>query len=572
MKLRRLVPQVILDNYVQKRLRGRLQAATMFIDVSGFSALSDALMPHGRQGIEVLTDVINRTFAPIVGHVYEHGGFISTFAGDAFTALFPLNREDAIPRAVVAAFGIQDIMAGQRHLYTRLGTFSLAIKVGLDVGPVDWGILGQEQAHTFYFRGPAIDGCAQAEAHARAGQIIASPALWARVSDHVRVDSLEGAYRLRDHDFHVQPHSPLLPSLDEDLLALFVSPSILHLPVSAEFRDVCSVFISFQAPPTPEELDAFVTRVMALVHIYGGYFNKIDSGDKGNVLLLLFGAPIAYENNVARAIEFLLALRQHPTSFAWRAGVTFGTAYAGFVGGQDRCEYTAIGDVVNLSSRLMTLARWDRILTDERVHGQLQKGYRFRSLGRHKVKGKRKPIPVYRLLERAPQVVAAGEQRPIFGRDKELAQLQTWLSSLWEEPPRARLSSTCVATREKARRDFCRRCVPGWKSSTRYNGFTAPQANSYASLCILSSTHCAGFSTSPPNALPRKTGPRSSAHGHVSCGTCRKGDSRTASARNWSALLPCWPRSWTCTGKILSTNNWSPNCVSKIRSWPSSIW
>ena len=66
MTLRRLVPDWILHNYEAGRLHGHFDAATLFIDVSGFSSLSDVLIQYGREGIEVLTDIINRIFDPII--------------------------------------------------------------------------------------------------------------------------------------------------------------------------------------------------------------------------------------------------------------------------------------------------------------------------------------------------------------------------------------------------------------------------------------------------------------------------------------------------------------------------
>ena len=432
MTLRRLVPDWILHNYEAGRLHGHFDAATLFIDVSGFSSLSDVLIQYGREGIEVLTDIINRIFDPIINEVYARGGFISTFAGDAFTAIFPLESEQTLPQAVVAAFGIQEIMAAQRHLYTRLGTFSLAVKIGLDLGAVEWGILGQGDTRTFYFRGPAVDGCAHAEARARAGHIVVSERVWPHIAPHVRGEPVQNAYRLLEHTYDLPRGDLQLPPLSAEQLAPFVPESILHLAVPAEFRNVCSLFISFQEPSTPAALDDFVTRVMALSEIYGGYFNKVDFGDKGNVILLLFGAPISHENNVERAAEFLLALRSQDVDIPWRAGVTFGTAYTGFVGGRARSEYTAIGDVVNLSSRLMTTAPWGHILTDARVYRQVKSYYDFAALGRRRVKGKRRPILMYRLLGRQARPAAGVEQAPFIGREEELEQLQAWLRPLWE--------------------------------------------------------------------------------------------------------------------------------------------
>ena len=60
--------------------------------MSGFSAMTSALMAHGQHGAEVLAQVMRAIFDPLVEAVYAHGGFITVFAGDAFTAVFPACR------------------------------------------------------------------------------------------------------------------------------------------------------------------------------------------------------------------------------------------------------------------------------------------------------------------------------------------------------------------------------------------------------------------------------------------------------------------------------------------------
>ncbi len=438
---RQFVPGLILDNQARDRRHGRFEAIAMFVDISGFSALSDRLIQYGREGSEALTVIINRLFDPVIAEVYARGGFISTFAGDAFTALFPLTQPEALGQAIAAAWNIQKMMAAQQHLETRVGTFSLAVKIGLDRGEVTWGVLGKENARAFYFRGPAIAGCAHAESLARPGEIICSAALWKAVERQVHGVPRGPAYLLLGHDFQPPRQTPAIPAPTTERLAPFVPDAILDLRVAAEFRNLCSVFIAFDDPETLTDLDAFVTATMSLAAIYGGYFNKIDFGDKGNVILILFGAPVSYENNVERAAGFLQALRDQGRQLPWRAGVTFGAAYAGLVGGEARCEYTAIGDVVNLSSRLMSMAGWGEIWTDARVMEQLAGRWRIDSLGRRRVKGKQERIPLYRLV-RPTAVMTSTETGAFWGREQELADLQTLLSPLFHptvgDAPRAR--------------------------------------------------------------------------------------------------------------------------------------
>ena len=78
-----LIPDFILNNYKNNILKGEMDAFTMFIDVSGFTSLTENLMRGGSEGAEVLSNILKNIFKSNINHVYEYGGFISTFAGDA---------------------------------------------------------------------------------------------------------------------------------------------------------------------------------------------------------------------------------------------------------------------------------------------------------------------------------------------------------------------------------------------------------------------------------------------------------------------------------------------------------
>ena len=100
-----LVPDFIIEKFARGQYRGEFQAASLFVDISGFTTITDALMAHGPYGAEVLATIMRRVFGPLIQDVFEQNGIIANFAGDAFTALFPVNQGDQdLLRALAAGW------------------------------------------------------------------------------------------------------------------------------------------------------------------------------------------------------------------------------------------------------------------------------------------------------------------------------------------------------------------------------------------------------------------------------------------------------------------------------------
>ncbi|HRQ24011.1 MAG TPA: hypothetical protein PLF42_11350, partial [Anaerolineales bacterium] len=67
--MRRLVPGFVVEKYKSNQLSGSLHAAAIFVDLSGFSKLTDTLAKHGQHGAEVLADLMRVVFVPLVDTV-----------------------------------------------------------------------------------------------------------------------------------------------------------------------------------------------------------------------------------------------------------------------------------------------------------------------------------------------------------------------------------------------------------------------------------------------------------------------------------------------------------------------
>jgi class 3 adenylate cyclase/tetratricopeptide (TPR) repeat protein len=362
-------------------------------------------MEHGTEGAEVLTELIRAVFAPAIGTIHEAGGFVSTFAGDAFTAIF--THPPPVPLPELARRLAADFQRA-RQQPTRLGDYEITARIGLASGAVQWGIISADPSAAYYFRGPAVQAAADACSECTPGSTRVSPEL---ASPPAPVSSPTGG-----------------DGREEEVLR-FVPEAVLRRRTLGEFRDIVSCMLSF------DEDDDFVSGIaqtMRHAEAFGGYVNKVDFGDKGGVVLVLFGAPVGRENLHARACDFCLAVRQIP-DFRTRIGLSFGRVFAGFVGSELRREYTALGDVVNRSARLAFQASWQDACADHTVQAHTA-AFRFDHLRDATLKGFSSSVPIYALRARSSRQHRTFEG-PFLGRSAELEALARCCAPLQHGEP-----------------------------------------------------------------------------------------------------------------------------------------
>src|SRR5262245_46577785 len=84
-----LVPRFILERHAAGERTGELGAAALFADVSGFTALTEALQSRGKEGAEALARALAFYFDPLIDAVHDRGGIITGIAGDGISAIYP---------------------------------------------------------------------------------------------------------------------------------------------------------------------------------------------------------------------------------------------------------------------------------------------------------------------------------------------------------------------------------------------------------------------------------------------------------------------------------------------------
>ena len=192
---------------------------------------------------------------------------------------------------------------------TKSGDFDLGVKIGLSYGRVDYGIIDAEVQKAFYFRGEAINACADAEHKADRMQIVADDIFIQNLSIDIKKQNIENKwFNIIPGDIDILPTilTNTVKDVYDGIKEYFIPDSVLNTKYRGEFREIVSVFIGFEENTG---FDKSIIQVIKYCHKYGGYFNKIDFGDKGGVMLVVFGAPIGREKIYERAADFVLSLK-----------------------------------------------------------------------------------------------------------------------------------------------------------------------------------------------------------------------------------------------------------------------
>ncbi len=218
--------------------------------------------------------------------------------------------------------------------------------------------------------------------------------------------------------------------------------------IEGEHKQVTVVFCDMEGftPLTerlgPEEAYGIMDQIYELlihkVHEYEGTVNEMT----GDGIMALFGAPIALEDAPQRAIRSALGIHREMAKFSdklreeregipplrMRIGINTGPVVVGTVGNNLRVEFKAVGDTVNLASRIERLAEPGATYVTQETFRSTEGLFQFEALGAKQVKGKEVPVSVYRVIAPSTRrtrfdVSAERGLTPFVGRERELELL-----------------------------------------------------------------------------------------------------------------------------------------------------
>lgn len=183
--------------------------------------------------------------------------------------------------------------------------------------------------------------------------------------------------------------------------------------VGGERKDVTLMFVDIRGftplseKMEPEEVVEVLNEYLELcsqaIFKYEGTIDKF----MGDGIMVIFGAPVAQEDHALRAVNTALAMQEQGKALtkrleenyghavAFGVGINSGPAIVGNIGSQDRLDYTAIGDTVNLAARLESIAKPNQILLSESTYELVKGEIDCQSLEPVQVKGKSKRLKIY---------------------------------------------------------------------------------------------------------------------------------------------------------------------------------
>jgi class 3 adenylate cyclase/tetratricopeptide (TPR) repeat protein len=436
----RLLKQWVID--APETTWRSVDATLVFVDISGFTRLSERLAKQGRIGAEELTNAIGTCFAGLLGVAYLAGGTLLKFGGDALLLLFTGDGHAA--RGCRAAVGMRRELQQVGRIDSSAGRIRLGMSIGVHTGDVDLFLVGGSHRE-LVIAGPAATETVTMEAAADAGEIVVSPATTALLPEAVVGEAKGPGWLLRSaprgDDTPIEPGTTAADAEVLDCIPAALREHVLAGEQEPEHRRVTIAFLKFGgledllrrdgAAVAADALDRLVRCVQAAVDHHGVTFLGTDIDAGGGKIILTAGAPASGGNDDERMLLALRDVASADLPLPLKIGVNVGHVFAGDIGPSYRRAYTVMGDAVNLAARVMGRADPGDVLATDEVLAASATLFETTALEPFMVKGKSAPISAS-VVGQVQGTRDAGRQAqlPFVGREAELAAFDAALARM----------------------------------------------------------------------------------------------------------------------------------------------
>ncbi|CAF4632879.1 unnamed protein product [Rotaria sp. Silwood1] len=388
----------------------------LFLDVSGFTSLTEQYSNDAHLGIDQLTHTLNLYFDKLVSQILIFNGDIYKFAGDAILALWT-NELNGPEQALKCALYLQKKCGSYE---TDVGVV-LRLKIALAYGPVRALFIGTDEFKHYILAGDCVKDVNICEQLCEPGDIIITRAVYEQIqsiklncefisikddiNQHIAVkyskliddshdltkinDKINISYQEISNDNHLYDHDNIPNHQSSSLITDVIDKELYNkidslmksfllrcvyqrierqqsLDYLSELRRVTITFINLDISNEQytnnnlcQNVQKVFIQIYELTKMMGGVLTKALLFDKGWSFLCVFGLP-GYKQGDDTANALKCAYMIHSTMHKQcqfidkcSIGVATGLTYCGVVGHIARCEYTVIGRKVNMAARLM---------------------------------------------------------------------------------------------------------------------------------------------------------------------------------------------------------------------------
>lgn len=390
----------------------KTKSVLLYTDISGFTALTEALTAEGKQGIEEVTEILNAHFSRLSKILEDQKGSLLKLGGDSLLARF--DDQDAVKRGTATAWEMLDWLKENPIVKTSKGNFTLSMKAILGGGDYYEAILGDDEKVDWFPLGDSVEELAMAEKSVGPGELVVRRGLGDETFDKAPFLEINEEDRQK------------LVGLTKSFLPLG-NAGKSALSKGGEYRIVAPFFLNLEgydsANPDFESLNSFYLNILKIVRRYQGAVNKVDISPRGSKFLILFGAPLSHETDRANAAACFKDIYSFETSFVLTGGLSYGAAFAGYIGGQEK-EYTVIGQRVNAAAKIMSASEPGQFVVTEEARDKFSDLYETEELAPVSVRN----IAYKRFILTYPKTQSSSPAGEWKTHEEELQQLLALLS------------------------------------------------------------------------------------------------------------------------------------------------
>jgi class 3 adenylate cyclase len=402
-----------------------IDGSLLFVDVSGYTALSERLAKRGAVGGELLASVLDELFGRLLDTASSYGGDLLKFGGDALLLLF--DGDDHEVRSVAAAWAMQRTLR-RRVTIDDLGALALRASMGVAAGEIIAVAAGTDRTELVVV-GSCVDEVLRCEAVAEARQIRVNDAIARRLpKDVVALDSFGTLVidAVSASRVPVQVVTPMKAARRDALVRCRLGAHLA--PPSASHRTVTAAFVAYSGigalgrsdlTEMAAGLDRFVCEAQAIASRYDVSILCVDIGHDGGKAFITAGVLDPQTDGVERCARAILEMVRIDCGLHIGAGLATGRVFVGALGSATQRAVAVVGDTVNTAARVSARAEHGHVLATAHALGHASSAFAYEPIAPFPAKGKREHIRAGRI----EAMTVAGQPVPdvdIVGRQDEM--------------------------------------------------------------------------------------------------------------------------------------------------------